>query len=656
MSQPKLSRSFHKQVLLRRLVMLAFDGILIVVCYLGAFFLRLQDTETLLGILQNSIHLLPLAVLSGLPVLMLSGWYRGLTRYAGSHSLYGLIPRTAVMVLVLLLISTMIGGGQPPRSFWILYWLLFTGSAIASRIVLRDVLLRQLERQQASAVDANSAIPTLIYGAGSSGLSLLLALRHDPRFRIVAFLDDDALLHGRTLQRLTIQNPSELPTLAARHGIRQVLLALPKISRKRKRLLVDQLTHQGLSVLSIPSLAQLATGQRIVTDLQGVSIEDLLGREPSSPEPLLLRACVTGKAVLVTGAGGSIGSELCRQIVDLEATALLMLERNEFALYSIESELHGRAHTAEAKTKLIPVLGDASEPHRLIQLCQEYKVSTIFHAAAYKHVPMMEANLCAGVRNNVQATKAVILAAQRTNVRNLTLISTDKAVRPTNAMGASKRVCELLIQAAAAEISTGGGEGPILAMVRFGNVLGSSGSVIPLFHRQIAAGGPVTVTHQAITRYFMTIPEAVQLVLQASGMAQGGDLFLLDMGDPVRIADLARQMIELSGLRVRDEHNPDGDIAIQYTGLRPGEKLYEELLIGNDDQPTEHPLIRRACEPMHPNQDLHILVDALCEASARWDEPATAALLRRLVPEYRPERQTKRQTGPMPSFSDPALR
>jgi FlaA1/EpsC-like NDP-sugar epimerase len=656
MNQLRLVRSIQRQVLLRRLAMLAFDGLLMVVCFLGAFFLRLQDTDTLVGTLQKSAHLLPLAVLSGLPVLLFSGWYRGLTRYAGSHSLYGLIPRTAVMVLVLLLISTLIGGSQPPRSFWILYWLLFTGSAIASRIVLRDLLVKQLERQQAlSAGPENSAVPTLIYGAGSSGLGLLQALRHDPRFRIVAFLDDDTLLHGRTLQRLSIESPSSLPILIHRQGIRQVLLALPSISRKRKRLLVDQLTHQGLSVLSIPSLAQLASGQRIVTDLQAIAIEDLLGREPSSPEPLLLRACVSGKAVLVTGAGGSIGSELCRQIVDLEATSLLLLERNEFALYAIEGELQGRLRQAGGTTKLIPVLGDAAETTRLVQLCHEHHVASIFHAAAYKHVPMMEANLCAGVGNNVQATLAVIKAARETSIQNLTLISTDKAVRPTNAMGASKRVCELLIQAAAAEIAAAG-SGPVMAMVRFGNVLGSSGSVIPLFHRQIAAGGPVTVTHPAITRYFMTIPEAVQLVLQASGMAEGGDLFLLDMGDPVRIADLARQMIELSGLRVRDEHTPDGDIAIQYTGLRPGEKLYEELLIGTDDQPTEHPLIRRACEPMHTSHDLQPLVDALCQASSRWDEAATAALLRRLVPEYRPERPPHRQSGPLPSLPDPALR
>ncbi|MFN9620150.1 MAG: polysaccharide biosynthesis protein [Synechococcaceae cyanobacterium] len=655
MANNRMLGPIWRQVLLRRLLMVLFDGLLIVVSFLGAYYLRLQATESFRDALQRSMHLLPLAVASGLPVLFFSGWYRGLTRYAGSHSLYTLIPRTTAMVMVLLLLSTMIGGPQPPRSFWILYWLLFTGGAIASRIVLRDLLVQQLERRQGMQRDASHPVPTLIYGAGSSGLSLLIALRHDPRFRIVAFLDDDSLLHGRTLQRLSIENPRQLPLLIERHRIRQVLLALPSISRKRKRLLVDQLTHQGLSVLSIPSLAQLASNQRIVTDLQPVAIEDLLGREPSIPEPQLLRACVTGKAVMVTGAGGSIGSELCRQILDLEATRLLLLERNEFALYSIDSELQERVAKSGSNTEVIAVLGDCTNPMRLDQICQSYGINTIFHAAAYKHVPMVEANLCAGVSNNVQATMAVIDAARNNSVSHLILISTDKAVRPTNAMGASKRVCELLIQSAAAEVAATG-KGPIMAMVRFGNVLGSSGSVIPMFHRQIAAGGPITVTHPAITRYFMTIPEAVQLVLQASGMARGGDLFLLDMGDPVRIADLARQMIELSGLRVRDELNPDGDITIQYTGLRPGEKLYEELLISADDQPTDHPLIRRANEPMRPSRDLQPLVEALCQATSRWDEQATSALLRRLVPEYRPERPRGRQSGATPPVPDPALR
>jgi FlaA1/EpsC-like NDP-sugar epimerase len=622
-------RYVQKRLLARRLLLVLFDGLLIIAAFLGSYILRLPDSDLLRGFLPSTIGLLPLAVATGLPVLVLSGWYRGLTRYAGSHSLYGLVPRSGLMVLVLLLVSTLMGGPQPPRSFWILYWLLFTGGAIASRIVLRDVLVHHLDLQENHRSDNDRREATLIYGAGDSGMGLLLALRNDPRFRILGFLDDDVNLQNRTLLNLPIDTPEQLPRLIDRHGVRKVLLAMPTIPRHRKRFLVDQLTRYGLKVLSIPSLAQMASGQRIVSDLQPVAIEDLLGREPSTPDPALLKAGVEGRSVMVTGAGGSIGSELCRQIVALGATRLLLLERNEFALYAIERELR----SSPCDCELHAVLGDACDAALMTLLCRRHGVASIFHAAAYKHVPLVESNLCAGIANNIRATEAVIAATRASGVERLTLISTDKAVRPTNVMGASKRICELLIQAAAAEIEDGG---PILSMVRFGNVLGSSGSVIPLFHHQIASGGPVTVTHPAITRYFMTIPEAVQLVLQANGMAVGGDLFLLDMGEPVRIADLARQMIELSGLRVRDENNNDGDIAIHYSGLRPGEKLYEELLISADDQPTQHPLIRRATEPRRESDQLLPLLEQLHQALARWDEEATGELLCRLVPEYIP--------------------
>lgn len=619
----------QKQLLARRLLLVVFDGLMIVTAFLGAIILRLPDQISLREFLPSILLLLPLAVITGLMVLVVSGWYRGLTRYAGSHSLYGLIPRSGVMVLILLSSSTLIGGVQPPRSFWILYWLLFTGGAIATRIVLRDVLVHHLDQRQKPRGERIPGEATLIYGAGASGMGLLLALRNDQHFRIVGFLDDNEDLQDRTLQNLPIHSPLRLPRMIERHGVGKVLLAMPTMARHRKRLLVDQLTHRGLEVLSVPSLAQMASGQRIVSDLQPVAIEDLLGREPSTPDPLLLKASVKDKVVMVTGAGGSIGSELCRQVVALGASRLLLVERNEYALYAIERELK----VPPCAVVILAVLGDACDAGRLTLLCQRNGVDTIFHAAAYKHVPLVEANLCAGIANNIRSTEAVIAATRAAGVSRLTLISTDKAVRPTNVMGASKRICELLIQAAAAEIEPGG---PILSMVRFGNVLGSSGSVIPLFHQQISQGGPVTVTHPAITRYFMTIPEAVQLVLQATGMAIGGDLFLLDMGEPVRIADLARQMIELSGLRVRDAQNSDGDIAIQYTGLRPGEKLYEELLISANDEPTQHPLIRRATEPSRDRQQLAPLIEMLQEALARWDEESSAELLRRLVPEYDP--------------------
>jgi len=547
--------------------------------------------------------------------------------------MYGLLPRSALMVLTLLLVNTLYGAPSPPRSFWILYWMLFTGTAIGARIVLRDLLLQQLGRSQI-VIDGSRELRTVIYGAGSSGLNLLMALRNDPRFRLIAFLDDDGRLHGRTVQGLPIHSPTRLPELIRREDVTQVLLALPSIPRQRKRLLVDQLSHSGLRVLSIPSLSQLAGGRRTGSDLQSVAIEDLLGREPSTPDPALLSASVRDKAVLVTGAGGSIGSELCRQVVALGARTLVLHERSEYALYSIERELRELKEAGDCPVGLMAVLGDAADGAHLESICRGSGIQTIFHAAAYKHVPMVEANLCAGVANNIKATKAVVQVACDAGVERLTLISTDKAVRPTNAMGASKRICELLIQDAAEKVGSGG---PVFSMVRFGNVLGSSGSVIPLFHQQIAAGGPVTVTHPAITRYFMTIPEAVALVLQATGMATGGDLFLLDMGEPVRIADLARQMIELSGLRVRDSANPHGDIAIQYTGLRPGEKLYEELLISSDAVATAHPLIRRANEPAHPPIQFRRLLAELEQALHAWDDQATARLLRQLVPEYLPE-------------------
>jgi FlaA1/EpsC-like NDP-sugar epimerase len=604
-----------------------FDGLLILAAFYGAFALRLHEKETLSTTVASVPWLPWLALVSGLPVLLFSGWYRGLTRYAGSHSLYGLIPRGLVMVLVLLMANTLLGGAQPPRSFWILYLLLFSGGAICSRIVLRDVLVSRLERNSSKRIAADKTDATLIYGAGHSGMNLLNALRSDRRFRIIGFLDDDTQLHGRTLQNLKIDSPTRLHALIKDHGLNKVLLAMPSLSRERKRLLVDQLSHLGLEVLSIPSLAQLANGQRIVSDIQPVLIEDLLGREPSKPLSHLLQESVKGKCVLVTGAGGSIGSELCRQILALGARKLLLLDLNEYVLYRIDKELSSQKGTSEIR----PILGDASDANRLTLICREHRVQTIFHAAAYKHVPLVEANLCAGISNNLRATKSVIQAAIEADIERLTLISTDKAVRPTNAMGASKRVCELLIQAAAADLA---GRQPVMAMVRFGNVLGSSGSVIPLFHEQISKGGPITVTHQAITRYFMTIPEAVQLVLQATGMAQGGELFLLDMGEPVRIAELARQMIELSGLRVRDELNPNGDIAIEYTGLRPGEKLYEELLISARDEATQHPLIRKAKEPNHSSSELKPMIEALEKALDLWDEQATMMALSRLVPEY----------------------
>jgi FlaA1/EpsC-like NDP-sugar epimerase len=624
-----LSRLPSLQVIGRRFLLLFFDGVIIIVAFYGAIALRLNNPEDVGLFLTKQRDLLLPAVISGLAVLWGSGWYRGLTRYTGSYSLYGLIPRSFLMVILLLFISTKFYSINPPRSYWILYWLLFTGGAITMRIVMRDLLIHQIEIRNAKNTlgDQSSINQTLIYGAGSSGLTLLMALRNDSRFRIVGYLDDDPSLHGRTLQNQVIYAPDKLPSLIDKYAIEQVLLAMPSIPRHRKRYLVDNLTHHGIRVLSIPSLGQLASGSRTVSDLKDVSIEDLLGREPSNPISELLSISVQKQTVMVTGAGGSIGSELCRQIAVLGVNKLIILELNEFALYSIKKELKKLI----SEDILFAILGNACDNHLLGRLCKAHNINTIFHAAAYKHVPLVEENVCAGVSNNVLGTLAVINAAKKCGVKRVMLISTDKAVRPTNVMGASKRICELLIQSAAENTSS---EETIFSMVRFGNVLGSSGSVIPLFHEQIQRGGPVTVTHPSVTRYFMTIPEAVQLVLQSTGMAKGGDVFILDMGEPVRIADLARQMIELSGLRVRDESTPEGDISIEFTGLRPGEKLYEELLISANDQPTDHPLIRRAKEPKRDTQNLYLLVNQMIEALDEWDPHKTCDIVRKLVPEF----------------------
>lgn len=628
----------------RRLSLMALDAVLLAASFWLSFALRLWDHHHSPSLLGN-LYLLPWALSIALPVLLLSGWYRGLTRFSGSHSLYSLVPRTGVIVLLLLLVSTLTANPTPPfRGFWLLFWSLFTGSLISSRILLRDLLRYWLARQQdkamarsaAAANQSPAAIPTLVFGAGQAADLLLAELRHQSRYALVAVIDDDPRLWGRQLHALPILPPGALPKLIERHGIRQVLLAIPSASDARRRELVKQLSGLGLVVLSIPSLSRIAAGEQVVSDLRPVSIEELLRRDPNPADPALMRDAIQGRSVLVTGAGGSIGSELCRQILRHGPTRLVLFERNEFALYSIEQELHHLAAAQQDpdldKTTLVPVLGDVADQPRLRGLLERYAIQVLFHAAAYKHVPLIESNVCAAVANNLLGTRSALEAAIACRVERFILISTDKAVRPTNAMGASKRACELLVQAAASQQ----GHGVICAMVRFGNVLGSSGSVVPLFHRQIAAGGPLTVTHPEIVRYFMTIPEAAQLVLQAAAMARGGEVFLLDMGEPVRIVDLARQMIQLSGLSVRDDSHPDGDIPIVFTGLRPGEKLYEELLLSAFDAPTAHPLIRQAREVGLPPSRLETLLAAMERAVTTWDDREVLHLLQEMVPEFSP--------------------
>ena len=623
-------------MLSRRLCLLGFDAGLIAASFWGALALRLNGEVG--PHLANTSYLLPVAIAIGLVTFLGSGWYRGLTRFSGSLSLYGFPPRAALVALALLLVSTLHGGPQPPRSFWLLFWLLLSALVMGSRIVLRDLLRFGLQwsgqgqgQGQAQGQGEGEGRKTLIYGAGEAGLRLLESLRFDLRFSIVGLLDDKPQLWGRKVQGLTIHRPDQLEGLITKQRIRQVLLAMPSTPLSRRSQLVRQLKAMGLEVMAMPSLAQIASGQSAVSELRPVAIEELLGREPSEPIPELLQAAVQGEAVLVTGAGGSIGSALCRRVLSQGPKSLVLLERNEFALYAIHQELYGKAW-AEG-IELVPVLADVADRPRMEMLLRRHGITVLLHAAAYKHVPLVEANVCSGLSNNIFGTRSALDAAIACGLKRFTLISTDKAVRPTNVMGASKRVCELLVQDAAAGLAEQG-SGPICSMVRFGNVLGSSGSVVPLFREQIASGGPVTVTHPEITRYFMTIPEAAQLVLQATGMAQGGEVFVLDMGEPVKLVDLARQMVELSGCTVRDSQKPDGDIAITFTGLRPGEKLYEELLLSDSDQPTGHPLIRQAEEAGLGNDKLAFLLDQLSQSLANWDRQKSLSLLKSLVNEY----------------------
>jgi FlaA1/EpsC-like NDP-sugar epimerase len=438
------------------------------------------------------------------------------------------------------------------------------------------------------------------------------------------FLDDEPRLWRREINGIAIQPPQ---ILRERRGdVDQVLLAMPSLSRSQRRRIVDDLQPLGIPVLQVPSVEEITSGRTRIDALRPVAIEELLGRDAVPPDAQLLGPGIAGQVVLVSGAGGSIGAELCRQILALRPRRLVLLERSEPSLYGIDQELR---RSLPANVELVAVLGSATDGQLVSRVLQEQAVQVVFHAAAYKHVPLVQANPLSGLANNVLGTLVLARAAARSGVASFTLISTDKAVRPTNVMGASKRAAELVIQALAQELPA-----TRLAMVRFGNVLGSSGSVVPLFREQIAKGGPITLTHPEIIRFFMTIPEAAQLVLQAAVLARGGDLFLLDMGEPVRILDLAKQMVRLSGLSLRDAQHPDGDIEIVCTGLRPGEKLYEELLIDAESEPTSHPLIFRATERAIPPEQLWPQIEAMEAAIRCQDAPAALDLLAQLVPEW----------------------
>lgn len=578
---------------------------------------------------------LPLALLAAALTPAL-GWggaiYRTVVRYIAAQvalriALVSVATAGSLAILVAL------------APFMALPWQVFVGFAMTLTLALGG--MRLAARTFLSPVSDRHASNVLIYGAGSAGVQAAQGLSSDPTCRVVGFVDDAEDRVGTHLAEWAVYGVTDLPRLVERLRVEIVLLALPSATRRRKQAIIAALEPLPVAVKTVPSLPEILSGTAPIGQMRDMRVEDLLGRDPVPAQPGLLRASIQGRVVMVTGAGGSIGSELCRQIVALHPAGLILFEINEAALFHIEQDVRG-LQSKHGAFPVTSVLGDVLD-QSLVEAClRQHGVHTLYHAAAYKHVPLVEHNVRGGIRNNVLGTWIAANAALEAGVERFVLISTDKAVRPTNIMGATKRAAEMIIQdfarRAAAQPTERDAPGPVFSMVRFGNVLGSSGSVVPHFREQIENGGPVTVTHPEITRYFMTIPEAVQLVLQAGSMARGGEVFLLDMGEPIRIVDLATRMIRLAGFRVNwDAQAPDG-IEIVYTGLRPGEKLYEELLIGEKKRDTEHPKIGCADESCVGSEQLHRWLDAVQSGVEKLDISALRHLLAELIPEYVPDK------------------
>ncbi len=580
------------------------------------------------------------SVLLAIPFFVVSGLYRAIFRYSGWPALLAVARVVGIYGMLYASVFTAIGVAGVPRTVGIIQpmlLLLFVGASRALAWVwLGDQYLGILKHASRAKV--------LIYGAGTTGRQLAAAMANNHEMQVAGFLDADDRLHGHLLNGQPIYNPADLDNLATRLNISDVLLAMPSLSRRRRNEILSQVRSAHVAVRTLPSVTDLARGKVSFTDLLELDIDDLLGREPLAPNHILLSRNIVGKVVLVTGAGGSIGSELCRQILAVAPTKLLMIEQSEFALYAIHAELEVKLAALDGATPpvLVPLLASVQDGDRMREIMSTWHPDTVYHAAAYKHVPLVEHNLAAGIKNNVLGTLRTAQAAAESRVTDFVLISTDKAVRPTNVMGASKRLAEMALQALAVRpIGTLGGAsgGTKFSMVRFGNVLDSSGSVVPKFRQQIRDGGPITLTHPEVTRYFMTIPEAAQLVIQAGAMAKGGDVFVLDMGQPVKIMDLARRMVELSGLTVKDKEHPEGDIEIAVTGLRPAEKLYEELLIGDNPKPTVHPRIMKAHEEFISWAEFEAKLNTLEVALNVNDLGVIRRMMQQLVAGYTPSEE-----------------
>lgn len=603
----------------KRVIALIFDAMLLIVATWTAFFLRLGEIPH-----DGYQVVVPMfwGIVLSLPLFVRYGLYRAIFRYAGWPAIVTIAKAVAIYGVIYCCIFSIRGYANVPRTVGILQPLLVLLLVASSRILVQQ-WLTGTPRWLNSQTDEGAI---MIYGAGSAGRQLASAITETRGMRLVGFLDDDRGIVGGTVMGLPVFAGSEVGHLVERFGLSDVLLAIPSCSRSRRAEIVSLLKELGLRVQTLPAVVDIARGKVSTNELHEVDIDDLLGRTPIEPDQRLMRKNIEGKVVLVTGAGGSIGQEICRQIIRCEPTTLLLLDASEFALYSIHQDLE---RLRGPRTTLMPIIATVRDRDRVFAVIDEWRPTTIFHAAAYKHVPLVESNIAEGILNNTFGTLNVAEAALANGVASFVLISTDKAVRPTNVMGATKRAAENILQALAARH-----DGTCFSMVRFGNVLGSSGSVVPLFRSQIVAGGPITLTHEEMTRYFMTIPEAAQLVIQAGAMARGGDVFVLDMGEPVRIIDLARNMVSLSGLKVRDHANPDGDIEVKVTGLRPGEKLYEELLIGDNPEPSPHPRIMRAHENFIEEPRLRALLNQLRDEVRAGDERSAKQTLMAIVPEF----------------------
>jgi len=606
----------------KRIIMMTADAVAIPTALWAALALKFDRLDPSL---ERTFAYFLVAIGSAMFFFAVFGLYRAVIRFMGPKAMATVIAGVSLSVLVLAIFDRFFASHQIPLSAFGIYWALALPWVGGSRFIARYLFLR---RSGAKGTAARVAI----YGAGNAGARVCSALLGGSDFQPVAFIDDKKSLQGSSINGIGVYGPEALQELVRRRRIDRILLAMPSTSRRRRREILTALEPLGVHVQSLPNLSDLISGGAQISELRDVDVSDLLGRDPVPPRPKLFGSCIRGKCVLVTGAGGSIGSELCRQIVRLDPARLVLFEMSELALYNIQRELEEVAAHERLTVEIVPLLGNAHHRHRVREVLATFGVQTVYHAAAYKHVPIVEHNVIEGIHNNVISTWYTAEAALETGVETFVLISTDKAVNPANVMGATKRLAELVLQALQERTTH-----TRFCMVRFGNVLASSGSVVPLFQEQIRRGGPVTVTHPDVIRYFMTIPEAAQLVLQAGSMAKGGDVFVLDMGRPVRIDDLARRMVNLMGLTVRDATSPDGDIEIEYTGLRTAEKLFEELLIGTNVTGTDHPMILRAIEHHLPWTRMQQILNEQLVALASFDCHRALALLTESVAEYQAE-------------------